>query len=50
MECVVRNRNIFVVHLGPIKCDQMVVVVYLILVNGDPTVPVGYFEHYIYPY
>ncbi len=50
MECVVRNRNISVVHLSLIKWDRMVVVVYPILVNGDSTVPVGYFEHYIYPY
>ena len=39
MEFVVRNRNISVVHQSLIKWDQMIVIVYLILVNGDPTVP-----------
>lgn len=42
MEFVVRNRNISVVHPSLIKWDQMIVIVYLILVNGDQTAPVGY--------
>ena len=42
MEFVVRNRNISIVRPSLIKWDPMIVIVYLILVNGDPTAPVGY--------